>query len=135
MGILRREVPSHYIPIHPDNIAKKDWIILLEAGNIVESAARKLRVALATTEKRIVRKYNLFLRAEHFLVLDVTHASMLYTFARSSTATILTESSLRWMVRRSEACWPNRFTTASSKKSPGTSRQRSCPMRRSFRKR
>src|SRR5262249_26219605 len=30
----------------------------------------KLRVALATKEKRIVRKYNIFLRAEHFLVLD-----------------------------------------------------------------
>jgi hypothetical protein len=51
MGILRRKVPSHYIPIHPDNIAKKDWIILLEAGTIVESAPQKLRVALATTEK------------------------------------------------------------------------------------
>jgi hypothetical protein len=70
MGILRRHVPSHYIPIHPDNIAKKDWIILLEASTIVGSASQKLRVALATTEKRIVRKYNLFLRAKQFLVLD-----------------------------------------------------------------
>jgi hypothetical protein len=56
MGILRRKVPSHYIPIHPDNIAKRDWIILLEAGTIIETASRKLRVALATTEKKIVRK-------------------------------------------------------------------------------
>jgi hypothetical protein len=70
MGILHRHVPSHYIPIHPDNIAKKDWIILLEASTIVGSASQKLRVALATTEKRIVRKYNLFLRAKQFLVLD-----------------------------------------------------------------
>jgi hypothetical protein len=70
MGILRRNVPSHYIPIHPDNVAKKAWIILLEAGTIVGSAPQKLRVALATTEKRIVRKYNIFLRAKHFLVLD-----------------------------------------------------------------
>ena len=70
MGFLRRKVPSHYIPIHQDNIAKKDWIILLEAGTIVGSAPQKLRVALATTEKRIVRKYNLFLRAKQFLVLD-----------------------------------------------------------------
>jgi hypothetical protein len=70
MGILRRNVPSHYIPIDPDNIAKKDWIILLEAGTIVGSAPQKLRVALATMEKRIVRKYNFFLRAKHFLVLD-----------------------------------------------------------------
>jgi len=51
MGILRRKVPSHYIPINPDNAAKKDWVILLEAGTIVGSAPQKLRVALATTEK------------------------------------------------------------------------------------
>jgi hypothetical protein len=70
MGILHRKVPSHYIPIHPDNIAKKDWIILLEAWTVIDSAPQKLRVALATTEKRIVRKYNIFLRAKHFLVLD-----------------------------------------------------------------
>ena len=70
MGILRRNVPSHYIPIHQDNIAKKDWIILLEAVTIIGSAPQKLRVALATTEKRVARKYNLFLRAQQFLVLD-----------------------------------------------------------------
>ena len=70
MGLFRRKVPIHYIPVHPDNIAKKDWIILLEAGTIVGPSAEKLRVALATKEKRIVRKYNIFLRAEHFLVLD-----------------------------------------------------------------
>ena len=51
-------------------IAKKDWIILLEAGTIVGPTAEKLRVALATKEKRIVKKYNIFLRPEHFLVLD-----------------------------------------------------------------
>jgi hypothetical protein len=70
MGIMRRNVPAHYIPIHPDNIAKKDWIILLEAGTIVGSAPQKLRVALATTEKKITRKYNILLRAKHFLVLE-----------------------------------------------------------------
>ena len=60
----------HYIPVHPDNIAKKDWIILLEAGTIVGPSAEKLRVALATKEKKVVTKYNIFLRPEHFLVLD-----------------------------------------------------------------
>jgi hypothetical protein len=69
MGVFRRKVPSHYIPIHPDNIAKRDWIILLEAGTIVGHGAQKLRVALATVEKKIVRKYNVLLRAGHFLVL------------------------------------------------------------------
>jgi hypothetical protein len=63
-------MPSHYIPIHPDNIGKKDWIILLEAGTIVGSSAEKLRVARATLERKIVTKYNILLRAEHFLVLE-----------------------------------------------------------------
>ena len=31
MGFLRRKVPTHYIPIHPQNVSNKDWIILLEA--------------------------------------------------------------------------------------------------------
>ena len=70
MGLFRRNVPIHYIPVHPDNIAKRDWIILLEAGTIVGPSADKLRVALATLEKKIVTKYNIFLRPEHFLVLD-----------------------------------------------------------------
>jgi hypothetical protein len=70
MGLFRRKVPIHYIPVHPDNIAKKDWIILLEAGTIIGPSAEKLRVALATLEKKIVRKYNIFLKREHFLVLE-----------------------------------------------------------------
>ena len=70
MGIFRRKVPSHYIPIHPDNVAKKDWIILLEAGTIIGPSTEKLRVAKATMEKKIVRKYNIFLRKRHYLVLE-----------------------------------------------------------------
>jgi hypothetical protein len=70
MGIFRRKVPSHYIPIHPDNIAKKDWIILLEAGTIIGPSTEKLRVATATMERKIVTKYNIFLRKQHFLVLE-----------------------------------------------------------------
>jgi len=70
MGIFRRKVPIHYIPIHPDNIAKKDWIILLEAGTIIGPVKERLRVAKATLERKIVTKYNIFLRRQHFLVLD-----------------------------------------------------------------
>jgi hypothetical protein len=70
MGMFRRKVPRHYIPIHPDNIASTDWIILLEAGTIVGPSAEKLRVATATLERKIVKKYNAFLRKQHFLVLD-----------------------------------------------------------------
>jgi hypothetical protein len=70
MGIFRRKVPHYYIPIHPDNIAMDDWIILLEAGTIVGPKKEKLRVAKATKEKKIKRKYNVFLRKKHFLVLE-----------------------------------------------------------------
>jgi hypothetical protein len=69
MGLFRRKVPNHYIPVHPDNVAKRDWLILLEAGTIVGQRAEKLRVALATIEKKIVRRYNVFLQANSFLVL------------------------------------------------------------------
>ena len=70
MSIFRRRVPGHYIPLHADNIAKKDWIIVLEAGTIVGPSAEKLRVARATVERKVVRKYNIFLRRAHFLVVE-----------------------------------------------------------------
>jgi hypothetical protein len=70
MGLFRRKVPRHFIRIHPDNIASKDWIILLEAGTIVGPSPEKLRVAVATQERKIVKKLNVFLRKKHFLVLD-----------------------------------------------------------------
>jgi hypothetical protein len=70
MGIFKRKVPRHYIPIHPDNITTKDWIVLLEAGTIVGRSTEKLRVATATLERKIVTKYNIFLRKEHFLILE-----------------------------------------------------------------
>ena len=70
MGMFRRKVPSHYIPIHPDNIGKNDWVILLEAGTIVGPATERLRVAKATTDRKIVTKYNIFLRKRHYLVLE-----------------------------------------------------------------
>jgi hypothetical protein len=70
MGIFRRKVPSHYISVHADNIAKTDWIIVLEAGTIVGASAEKLRVARATLERKVVKKYNIFLRKAYFLVVE-----------------------------------------------------------------
>jgi hypothetical protein len=70
MGIFRRKVPSHYVPIHPHNAASKDWVILLEANTIIGQSHDRLRVARATLERRVVRKYNVFLRAKHFLVVE-----------------------------------------------------------------
>jgi hypothetical protein len=70
MSIFRRKVPSHLIPVHPDNAAKNDWVILLEAGTIVGPAPERLRVARATLERKVVKKYNVLLRAQHFLVVE-----------------------------------------------------------------
>jgi len=70
MGIFRRRVPSHYIPLHSDNVGKKDWVIVLEAGTIVGPSAERLRVARATLERKVVRKYNILLRRQSFLVVD-----------------------------------------------------------------
>jgi hypothetical protein len=70
MSIFRRKAPSHFIPVHPDNAAKKDWVILLEAGTIVGPSPERLRVARSTLERKIVRKFNIFLRAQHFIVVD-----------------------------------------------------------------
>ena len=70
MGMLRRKVPMHYIEIHPDNLGKNDWIIVLEAWTIVGPSPERLRVANATTDRKIVTKYNIFLRKRHYLVLE-----------------------------------------------------------------
>lgn len=70
MGLFRRKVPNHFVPIHSDNIASKDWIIVLEAGTIIGPSPSKLRVARAAQERTVVRKYNIFLKARHFLVVE-----------------------------------------------------------------
>jgi len=70
MGVFRQAVPRHLIPIHPDNAASKDWIILLEAGTIVGPSTEKLRVARATLERKVVKRYDMLLRVAHFLVVD-----------------------------------------------------------------
>jgi len=70
MGIFRRKVPAHFIPINPDNIAHKDWAILLESGTIMGPSPERLRVARATQDRRIVKKHNIVLRASYYLVVE-----------------------------------------------------------------
>jgi hypothetical protein len=70
MGLFRRKVPSHLIPVHRDNAAKKDWVILLEAGTIIGPSPERLRVARSTLERRVVKKYNIFLRVKHYLIVE-----------------------------------------------------------------
>src|SRR5258708_17236627 len=64
MGLFRGKVSSHLIRIHPDNATSKDWVILLEAGTIVGPSPERLRVARSTLERKIVKKYNIWLRPE-----------------------------------------------------------------------
>jgi hypothetical protein len=70
MGLVRRKLPRHLIAIHPHNVTSKDWIILLEAGTIVGPSPERIRVARATQERTITKRYNIRLRAEHFLVVE-----------------------------------------------------------------
>ena len=69
VSLFRRKRSNDLVPIHPDNISSSDWIVLLEAGTIVGSS-EKLRVAMATTERKIVTKYNILLRKTHYLVIE-----------------------------------------------------------------
>ena len=61
---------SKLIAIHPDNATNNDWIILLEASTIVGPSPERLRVARSTQERKIVKKYDILLRASHFLVVE-----------------------------------------------------------------
>lgn len=70
MGLFQRSVPSHLIPIHTDNTASKDWIILLEAGTIVGPTPERLRVARSTLERKIVTRRDVLLRPKHYLVVE-----------------------------------------------------------------
>ena len=71
MGILRKKVPSDFVPVHPDNVANKDWVILLEAGTIIGPSPEKVRVARWTQERKIVKKRNILSRrSEHFIVVE-----------------------------------------------------------------
>jgi hypothetical protein len=70
MGVFNRKAPRHYVPIHPDNVESKDWIVLLEVGTLVGRSIDMLRVAITTLERKIVTKYDVFLRKKYFLVVE-----------------------------------------------------------------
>jgi hypothetical protein len=70
MGIFSKSLPSHLIPIDPANTSNKDWLILIEAGTIVGPSTDRIRVARSTQERKVVRRYNLLLKAEHYLVVE-----------------------------------------------------------------
>jgi hypothetical protein len=58
------------VPVHADNAKTRDWLVLLEAATIVGQQRDKLRVALTTQERRLVKKWKLFRKSEQFLIVD-----------------------------------------------------------------
>ena len=69
MGIFGKQHGT-LVPVHEENAHSKDWLVLLEAATIVGQEREKLRVALTTQDRKLVRKRRLFRKPEHFLVLD-----------------------------------------------------------------
>ena len=70
MSLFRTKEPTHLIPVTPENATSKDWVVRLEAGTIVGQSPDKLRVARSTMDKKVVKKYNLLLKAKHFLDVE-----------------------------------------------------------------
>jgi hypothetical protein len=70
MGLFRRRRPSHFVPIHRDNVSSKDWVILLEAGTIVGPSPERLRVARTTQERKVTSTLSLFRGRQYFLVME-----------------------------------------------------------------
>ena len=58
------------VPIHADNAKTRDWLVLLEAATVIGQQRDKLRVALTTQERKLVKKRRLFRKSEYFLVID-----------------------------------------------------------------
>ena len=69
MGIFKKRRAT-LVRIHEDNANTKDWLILLEAATIVGHQREKLKVALTTQERKLIKKRKLFRKPELFLDLD-----------------------------------------------------------------
>jgi hypothetical protein len=71
VGLFRRKKTlNDLVPIHPDNIGNKDWVILLEAGTIVGSSPQRIRLAGYMQEKNILKKSDTLLRTKHFMLIE-----------------------------------------------------------------
>jgi hypothetical protein len=69
MDLFRAKHHVHLVPIHPENIKNKDWLVLLEASTIVGPSPDRLRVASTTQEKKIVWRFKSW-RSQPFLVVE-----------------------------------------------------------------
>lgn len=70
VGLFRKNTQNDLVPIHPDNISTNDWMILLEVGTILGLSPQRIRVARWMQERKIVKKYDMFLRAKYFVVVE-----------------------------------------------------------------
>jgi hypothetical protein len=70
MSFFKRNSQGTLVPIHPDNAKTKEWVVLLEAATIVGQSRDKLRVALTTQERKLVKRRKLFQKPKYFLVVD-----------------------------------------------------------------
>jgi hypothetical protein len=70
VGVFRKKTSNDLVPIHPDNISSNDWMILLEIGTILGASPPRIRVARSMQERKIVKKYDMFLRAKYFVVVE-----------------------------------------------------------------
>lgn len=70
MGLFRRRAPKDTIRIHPDNASSSDWVVVLEGNTIIGPSPDRLRVAKATLERKVVKRFNVLLQASHFLVVE-----------------------------------------------------------------
>jgi hypothetical protein len=68
--MFRQKLPDHLVSIRPENASKKDWVIVLEAGTIIGPSPEKLRVASATVDRKVVKKFTSPFKSDHFLVLE-----------------------------------------------------------------
>ena len=70
MGFSAMKTSNDLVPIHPDNISSNDWVIVLEVGTILGPSPQRIRVARCIQERKIVKKYDMFLRAKYFIVVE-----------------------------------------------------------------
>lgn len=66
----RKKTTNDLVPIHPDNVSNKDWVILLEVGTILGPPTQRIRAARWMQERKIVKKYDMFLRARYFIEVE-----------------------------------------------------------------
>ena len=102
MSIFKRKSQRTLVPIHEDNAKTKDWVVLLKAATIVGQSRDKLRVALTTQERKLVKRRKLFQKprllsgCRWIMILE----SMRYIFVPSFTGKRMAILS-PWVVRRS----------------------------------